>query len=408
MSSGGARTATSPLGRPLIDETFFDDPYPTYAALREAGAIHWSDEFFGGAWLLTRHADVEAALRDPRLSARRTGGWVMDASDGGHEELKPFQRLFARAMLFLDEPDHGRLRRVLQVGFRAGALQRLTPHIEALIDEIFKEIDPRQGFDFIERIATPLPARVIARLLDVDGEEDLGRFLAWSEDLAAFIGAPRPAPEQARRAQIALLSMSRCFERRMSRGRPREDSLLDCLVQGTEGVELVAQCAMLLFAGYETTRNLLGNGMYHLLAEPSRWRQLRCEPQRLPMAIRELLRFDSPVQYTGRRVAQSVVLHGQRLRRGDLVVALIGAANRDPRRHADPDRVDLARSSPGSLSFGSGPHACIGAALTLIEAEVVFRRSLQRFPKFGLTVAAPRWNRRPLYRGLAELRIAPQ
>ena len=162
---------------------------------------------------------------------------------------------------------------------------------------------------------------------------------------------------------------------------------------------------MLLFAGHETTRNLLGNGLYHLLSRPALWDQLQREPQRLRGAIRELLRFDSPVQYTGRRVAADLVMHGKQMRRGDLVVGLIGAANRDPRRYEHPDRLDLARPAPGSLSFGSGPHVCIGAALTLTEAEVVFRRLMRRWPRLRLSDAMPAWNRNPVYRGLSSLAV---
>jgi len=329
-------TSASPLGRPLIDDAFLDDPYLTYRALREAGPIHWSDEFFGGAWLLTRHDDVEAMLRDPRFSAQRTGGWVMDSGDGARAELKGFQRLFARAMLFRDAPDHQRLRRVLHEGFRPDVLQRLLPDIEALVDELLDGVDADRGFDFMQQLARPLPARVIARLMGIDGDEDR-RFIGWSDDLAAFIGAPRPTLQQARRAQESLLDMGRYFESRLARGAFSPDDLVGRLARAAsdgsiaDGAELLAQCAMLLFAGHETTRNLLGNGLYHLLSQPGLWSELQREPGRLTGAVRELLRFDSPVQYTGRRVAADLVLHGQPLRRGELVIGFIGAANRDPR-----------------------------------------------------------------------------
>ena len=205
LASLGA--AGSPLGRRLIDEDFLDDPYPTYQALREAGPIHWSEEFFGGAWLLTRHDDVEMVLRGARFSAQRTGGWVMGTGDGARAELRGFQRIFARAMLFRDAPDHQRIRLVLNAGFRPAAMQSLVPDIEALVDHLLDGCDAGRGFDFMQHVARPLPARVIAKLMGVENEDD-ERFLDWSDDLAGFIGAPRPTLDQARRAQASLLAMS--------------------------------------------------------------------------------------------------------------------------------------------------------------------------------------------------------
>lgn len=392
-----------------VDEAFRADPYPTYHAWREAGPIHWSDAFFGGAWLLTRYADVETMLRDPRFSARRTGGWVGGAGASARGELKGFQSLFARAMLFLDAPDHARLRRVMQAGFRPQALQALQPDILAMVDEALEGVDAGAGFDFMQQVARPLPARVIARVMGLD--RDAPQAIAWSEDLASFIGAPCPTLEQGRRAQASLLQMSRYFETCLADGAVQPGGLAANLAQAardgtiTDGPELLAQCAMLLFAGHETTRNLLGNGLYHLLSTPGLWAELGQRPDRLPAAVRELLRFDSPVQYTGRRAACDMQLHGQPVRRGDLVLGFIGAANRDPRRYAQPDVLDVERASTASLSFGSGPHVCIGAALTLMEAEAVFARLLQRWPDLRLADPLPRWSGNPVYRGLTALHV---
>ena len=412
---GVATQRPSPLGRQLIDAAFLADPYPTYAALREAGPIHWSDEFFGGAWLLTRHADVDMVLRDAtRFSAQRTGGWVMQTAPNAaaRHGLLRFQQLFARAMLFVDAPDHTRIRGVLNAGFRGDVLQRLVPAIEQRVDALLDSVEGIDaGFDFIATLARPLPADVMALLMDIPaGDRDA--FIAWSDDLAEFIGAPLPSLEQARRAQTSLVAMSGYFEALVLQRRDAPgDDLVSLLLCGEAsgdihaGAELLAQCAMLLFAGHETTRNLLGNGLQALLAHPHEWQRLQTEPALLPGALRELLRFDSPVQYTGRRVAADLVLQGQPLRRGDLVVALIGAANRDPARYEHADRLDVGRRPGGLLSFGAGPHVCIGASLTLMEAEIVFSRLLRRFPRLCLVDTAPRWHSNAVYRGLRELRV---
>jgi cytochrome P450 len=401
----------SPLGRTIIDAAFRAHPYPTYAALREAGPIHWSDEFFGGAWLLTRHADVEAVLRDSaRFSAQRTGGWVM-RSRAARSELRDFQQLFARAMLFVDAPDHTRIRSVLNAGFRGDVLRQFAPVIERRVDAMLDTFDANEGFDFMEALARPLPAEVMAMLMHIPAA-DRGDFIAWSDDLAAFIGAPMPSLEQARRARTSLLAMSGYFEqlvpqRRHANGDDLVSRLLRAEAAGDirPGAELLAQCAMLLFAGHETTRNLLGNGLQALLDHPGQWQRLQREPELMPGAVRELLRFDSPVQYTGRRAATDLLLHGERLRRGDLVVALIGSANRDPARYEQADELDIARRPGGLLSFGAGPHVCIGASLTLMEAEIVLRRLLSRLPGLDLVDAQPRWSGNAVYRGLSALPV---
>lgn len=396
------------LGQPLVDAAFLANPYPTYRALREAGPIHWSEEFFGGAWLLTRHADVEGVLKDPRFSAQRTGAWVKDREEA-RGELSGFQSLFARALLFLDAPDHPRIRKVLNAGFRPDVIHQLVPHIEQIITELLDQLEAADSFDFIEQVARPLPVRVITQLMGIErGQRD--DFMAWSDDLAIFIGTPQPTREQARRAQTSLLAMSDYFETLLAQKRqtPGND-LTSRLVQAEaagdlqSGPELLAQCAMLLFAGHETTRHLLGSGLQALLSHPDQLQRLRQEPALLPGAVRELLRFDSPVQYTGRRVATDLVLHGQQLRRGDLVLPLIGAANRDPARYAQPDTLDISRSDGPSLAFGSGPHVCIGAALTRIEAEMVLGQVLRRWPDLGLVDTTPRWGHNPAYRGLVTL-----
>lgn len=384
---------------------FAQDPYPTYRAWREAAPVLWSDDYFGGAWLVTRHAEVAQVLRDPRLSARRTGGWVMRDGDD-RRELAGFQKLFARALLFLDEPDHGRVHALMQAAFRPAALQRLAPFIEREVDALLDAADRGAGFDFMQAVARPLPVRVIAELLGLPGGEQPA-FAAWSDALSAFIGALQPGREQARRAQAALLAMARHFEELFAAGACEglAGELLRAEARGElhDRAELLAQCVMLLFAGYETTRNLLGNGVQLLLGHRAQWERLRAEPQLVQPALRELLRYECPVQYTGRRVTTDGVLHGQPVRRGDLVIALIGAANRDPAQHQRPDELDIGRAPRPSLAFGTGPHVCLGAALTMLEGEALLRRLIERRPDLRLADPAPRWTGSALYRGLASL-----
>ncbi len=405
-------TTATPLFDPALA---LADPYPVYAALQAAGPLHRSDAFFDGAWLLTRYDDVAQALKDERLSARRTGGWITHAGETAHTELAPFQRLFARAMLFVDAPDHARLRQVLAAGFRPSVWQALAEDIARDVEAALDTVPPGQPFDFMQTIARPIPARVVARLMGLEYVQT-DDFITWSDDIAAFIGHPAPDLALGRRAQRSALAMAAVFQRELVRRRrdaPGGEAeaadwtglLLRAEAQGriesTE--ELLAQCVMLLFAGHETTRHLLGNGMHALATQPGAWEQLQRDPGLLPGALREMLRFDSPVQYSGRRVAETFSLHGHTLARGDLVITLIGAANRDPAVYSNPHTLRLDRKEAAHLSFGTGPHVCIGAALTYLEAQAVLGVLLRRWPQAPRLAGSPQRSGNLLYRGFERL-----
>ncbi|MEJ7138479.1 cytochrome P450 [Amphibiibacter pelophylacis] len=437
------------------------DPYPHYARLRGSGPLHWSPQFFGGAWLVTGHDDCEAVLRDPRFSAQRTGGWIGQAlarrwgldgegappddaaalsagaggvDDAARAERLAFQRFFARSLIFLDAPHHGRVRKLMQKAFAPVALRASQAAISAMADEHLDAVDAAlqrgETVDWMPTVARAMPARVIAHLLGVPLQP---QFVAWSDDIAAFIGAVQPGRRQFMAASRALRQLTAWFEQhlevRARAGTPPEsagdlvghllahtdwDEDQSARTEGRESgpgdsaplsrAELIAQCAMLLFAGHETTRNLLGNGLLALLQHPATWRDLADHPEAASGAVRELLRWDSPVQYTGRRLVSDLHWHGQTLRRGDLVIALIGSANRDPARYAHPDQLDIRRDAGLHLSFGQGPHLCIGLGLSHIEAETVFARAARRWPT--LQIASSAFDTaNAVYRGLEHLQI---
>ncbi|WP_371765622.1 hypothetical protein [Massilia sp.] len=271
--------ALASAGPATFDRAFLRDPYPVYRGLREKGAVLWRDDVFLGAWLLTRHADVELALRDPRFSSRRTAGWVkrIPGLDAGYaaRDLDAFQRLFGRAMVFLDAPEHPRLRQAMAAGFHPSLVRAFRPEVERLTDELLAPLAGPASFDFIDAVARPLPSRVMSMLLGI-ARGDEAQFIAWSDDLAAFIGALQPSAEQLRAAQCSLLGMVRYFDallpaRRRSPGADLIGRLVQAEAAGAARAdgELVAQCALLLFAGRETARNLLGNGLYTLLSHPA-------------------------------------------------------------------------------------------------------------------------------------------
>ncbi|KAF3996878.1 cytochrome P450 [Glaciimonas immobilis] len=407
----------------MINNEFLNNPYPTYHALREAGPLHWNEEFCGGAWLLTEYADVASALRDPRLSVRRAGGWTNSSGPDAMEELREFKRIFSRSLLFVDPPQHTRLRQVMNAGFKPAALQALAPRIQTLVDGLLDTLittavaatDTSASFarlDFMRDFARPLPALVIAAMLGIDGD-DRSEFVAWSDDIADFIGSPTPTIEIARRAQTSLVAMNEYFRAILPRRRshPGDDLISQLtLAEASGGIittkELLAQCCTLLFAGHETTRNLLGNGILALLQHPQQWQTLNQNTTLLPTALKELLRFDSPVQYTGRRLKVDITLHGQLMKKGDLVIPLIGSANRDPAKFTAPDTLDITRNQGAHLSFGFGPHVCIGATLTYMEAEIALRSMMQRLPELQLVggiEAQQAWGHNAVYRSLNTL-----
>lgn len=360
-------------------------------------------------------------LRDPRFSAARTGGWVR-RGETQRREAGAFQRLFARALLFLDGQDHAGLRRLMMAGFDGQAMAALRPWIEqrctALMDTLQAEqaAAPERPVDWIAGVARRLPAGVISRLLGLPAEDE-PMLVGWSDEIAPFLGAADPSPEVTRRAERALVAMAGYFRSHFARspGAAAQEpaGLLDRLLlahrQGQAGLDdsvgLLAQATMLLFAGHETTRHLLGNAVQLLLAHPAQWQALRADPGLAPAAVREALRHQCPVQYSGRRVVTPLELHGQRLARGDGVIVLIGAANRDPERFERPDDFDIALPRRASLAFGSGPHVCIGAALTRLEGEIMLGQLARRWPHLALArPEMPDWvPDQPLYRGLRSL-----
>jgi cytochrome P450 len=399
----------------MIDDNFLHDPYPAYAALRSGAAICWNEEFCGGAWLVHRHADVASVLRDPRFSVRRAGGWANSSGPGAEDELREFKRIFSRSLLFVDPPQHTRLRQAMAGGFKPAALQAWAPQIEVLVDELLAPMEAatRNGrdieFDFMRDFARPLPARVIALMLGVDGAA-CGDFVDWSDDIAAFIGSPTPTIDIARAAQSSLVAMNEYFRHLLAQRRTQTgpDLVSDLIRAEADGgivtsKELLAQCCTLLFAGHETTRNLLGNGVLALLQHRPQWDALVADESGVPLALKELLRYDSPVQYSGRRLRVDVEMHGQQMKKGQLVIALIGAANHDPHKFSDPARLDIRRNEGAHLSFGFGPHVCIGATLTYLEAEIAFRALLRRLPALQLARSEQRWGRNAVYRALEEL-----
>lgn len=391
-----------------FDHSFFQNPYPRYAALLEGPPVY-RVPFLGEAWAFPRHADVHLLLRDPRLSCRRSDALVLQFGTVEQERLSLFRQLFSRWMLFYDVPQHTAPRRMLTRAFCPASVSSWRGRISRIANRLLDGVCEKGRCDLIRDFAHPMPAIVIAELMGVP-EQDWPVFIEWSNDIARFFGNSASSFEIALAAQQSLCAMTDYLaglvrQRRTS----REDDLISLLLNLSEGTldedELYAQCAMLFFAGHETTRNLIGNGMLALLSQPEELKRLEEHPELYSTAVDELARFDSPVQAGTRVTTAPLQIHGCEIPAGSLLLFLFGAANRDPAEFATPDTLDLARRPNRHVSFGSGPHLCAGATLARLEMEIAIRTLQQRLR--GIELAGPEPERVDNFgfRGLRELPV---
>lgn len=393
------------------------DPYPFYARLRTQAPIHW-DAAAGmdGGWVLTRHADVMAALRDHRVSAERL--MASQSADWLPEHYQAAARQVFRAMphqlLFLDPPDHTRLRGLVSKAFTPRLVEALRPRIVALASELLDPIQEGGRMDVIADLAYPLPAIVIAELLGVP-PEDREQFILWSADFGGFLDGSTLTMEEALQALQGVADFMDYFRDIIARRRaaPRDDLLQALLIARerddmlTED-ELLANLVLLLAAGHGTTTHLIGNGLLALLQHPDQFQRLVDDPSLVATAVSELLRYDSPVQLTGRRTREEITIGDVTIGSGQHVTVVLGAANRDPDQFPDPDRLDAGRPDNRHLSFGFGIHFCLGAPLAKLEAEIVLAAITQRLPRLQLAPGAEdtlQWTPSIVFRGLQSLPV---
>jgi pimeloyl-[acyl-carrier protein] synthase len=385
-----------------------EDPYPLYHRLRAEDPVHRSDL---GFWVLTRHADVLAVLRDPRMSRdpRRSERIELLRSSAELDELLASEEA-APSMLFVDPPDHTRLRTLVNKAFTPAAVERLRPRVEAIVAGLLDRVAGAGAMDVVEDLAYPLPVTVICELFGVP-EADHDRFRAWSRGLVRLLDplVATDALEGALRARLALRGYLRelIAERR---AHPTGDLLTALIAAEDEGhqlseAELVSMCVLLLVAGHETTVNLIANGLLALLRDPEALAGLKTEPGLAGSAVEELLRYDSPVQFTSRHALADLDLGGRQVRAGETVVAVLGAANRDPAQFPDPDRLDLARQPNRHVAFGGGIHFCLGAPLARMEARIAIPALLARLPGLEVGPGPPVRRDTVTLRGLASLPV---
>jgi cytochrome P450 len=390
-----------------VTKAYFTDPYPIYERLRRRDPVHRS--YVAGGWVLSRYADVEAVLRDPRYSADERNFFLFDRIWRRRAKYRPDPEAEYRpSMLRLDGADHSRLRGLVNKAFTPRAVEKLRPRIERIVEELVDTALAAGRFDGIGGLATPLPVTVIAEMLGIP-EKDFACFKAWSEDVVRILGLSDA--EDVRRARTAEKALAEYIDG-LARERRREpgDDLLSALVMVEDDGdtlsfdELVRTCILLLVAGNETTTNLIGNGLHALLRDPEAWRALCDDPELAKDAVEELLRYDAPVQLTSRFVVKEDEFRGRRFKPRQQIVLLLGAANRDPERFPDPDRLCFDRGESRHLAFSQGQHFCLGAPLARLEAQVALAALARRCPSLHIEPAATlEWRRHTLLRGLHAL-----
>ena len=404
-----ADPAVNPDG--LVMETLLTpegraDPYPRYRQLRDVAPVHRSD--LGAVWFLTRWADCNAVLRDPRLGK---GDLNDDRRALFNPGLPPRQQtVMGNSMLFVNPPDHTRLRGLVSRGFTPRRMQDLEAHVGHMADVIVDRMAVEGDVDVMDALAFRLPVQVIGELVGVP-PSDRDQFRTLVRASAAAL-EPGVTAEQVEDAEHAMAIMDDYFRSLIERRRADlEHDLVSALIAARDGEdrlsedEMVATLILLFAAGFETTTNLIGNGLLCLLRNPDQFARLRAEPGLVGSAVEEMLRFESPVQVDARTAFEPVEIDGHRVGAGETVVTFLGAANRDPAEFVDPERFDVARDPNHPLSFAAGIHYCLGANLARLEGRIVFDRLVRRTADIEWLDDAPDWRGTLILRGVNHLHV---
>jgi len=390
----------------LLDPEVLANPYPLFHRIRSADPVHW--DVFLHSWVVTRYDDVIRVLRT--FSADRTPT-PEQLSSMGLEQLSPIAALMVKQMLFMDAPMHTRIRSLASFAFTPSRVTVLRDRIVRVADQLLARVLDAGEMDVIAQFASPLPAIITASMLGVP-EEDHEQLKAWSASFAEMLGNFQHNPDRIPGILKTVEDMTAYFRDRIREQKrsPREGlvhSLLTAEVNGDKLTEeeVVANCIITMVGGQETTTNLIGNGVLMLLRHPRELERLRSDRALLPSAVEELLRYDSPSQHTARIAPSNQMIGDKEIRAGQAVIAVMAAANRDPDRFPDPDRLDLGRTDNRHLAFGWASHFCFGAPLARLEGQIAFERLVQ-LPNLHLQPTPLSWRSNLGLRGLTALPVA--
>jgi cytochrome P450 len=407
-----------PIAFDLAAPNALADPYPLYHAVRRESPVWRGPQ---GQWVLTRYADVAAALHDPRLLA---GTIDPDRVQAFPEPLRASVAAMTRPLLTFmvacDPPEHTRLRGLVNKALTPHAVAAMRPtiqtRVDTLLDAIAARADPTTGggqCEIIHDFAYNLPVTVVSLLLGLP-EGDHDRFREWAYDLAVLWG-PTTVPDlegRVRRCEASVAALVAFFQDIIARRRaePGDDLISGMLRAAEHGTrlseeELMWNCVLMLLAGHETVTDLIGNGLLALIRFPDQWAKLKADPSLVPHAVEELLRYDAPFQWMQRIAREDLEIAGVRIARGDRLWIVLGAANRDPEAFPDPDRLDVTRVQAHQIAFGLGIHFCPGAPLARVEGQIAFDGLVRRFREFRLATDRLEWLPKIPNRGLKALPV---
>jgi cytochrome P450 len=405
-------TATAYGGRTFnpLEAGFTSDPYAQYARLRAEDPVHQSAL---GFWVLSRYDDVNRLLRDPATSVDRDSQPASDRNQILADAFGERRQRESRPMLNLDPPDHTRLRRLVSKAFTPRMVEGLRPRAQRICDDLLEDIDGDEA-DLVAALAFPLPFTVICDMLGMPVGDTRDEVRSWSHALAAALEPMVTVESAAGAVEASDLLRAHLLEVVDAKRRHPGEDLLSALVHAEdEGDvlstgELLDQVVLLFVAGHETTVNLIGNGTLALLRHPDQWSRLLDDPALLPNATDELLRWDSPVQFSRRILLADHTIGDITIPARSFVLTVLGSANRDRVRWGESaDELDLGREGAGQhVSFGAGIHHCLGAALARVEGQVAFGSLAARYPGMALLTDEPDWNGRALLRGLDSLPVS--
>ena len=397
----------------LYSHDFRLTTHETYARMRDESPVHLQPGLDGETpiWFVTRYDDVVALLTDnERFVVDPTFALTPAALEAHIAELAADPRA-SENLLAKDGDDHRRLRRLVTKAFTPRIVEQLRPRIQQIADDLIDLVEERGSMELVDDFAFPLPITVIAELLGIP-VEDRERFRVWSSNAVMPALTPEDRELAQRRGDEFIAYLEELFARR--RSEPADD-LVSALLQAEDGGdtlsenELYSMVVLLIVAGHETTVSLITTAVHTLLTHPEQLAALRADPSLMASAVEELVRFDSPVERTITRwVAADTDVGGKTLRRGELVIAVVGSANRDGAQFPSADTLDLGRSDNKHVGFGRGPHYCLGAPLARLETEIALETLFRRLPKLRLEIAADDlyWRPIPLFRSLASLPVA--
>jgi cytochrome P450 len=390
----------------LLDPEVLANPYPMYRQLRETAPVYWDP--YLSAWVATRYQDVVTVLH--RFSAQRAQP-PQQLTEMGLSVLNPIAAIMTRQMLFLDAPEHTRLRALAASAFTPARVATLRTHIQDIVNNLIDAVFPNGRMDVISDFANLLPATVSAEMLGVP-VADRDQLKAWSAVYAEVLGNFQHNPDRVTRVLKSVEEMTSYFDSRMreQRSRPRNGLIHTFMSAEIEGDrfaqdEIIANLILTMVGSQETTTNLIGNGLVTLLRHENELARLRTDLSLIPSAVEEMLRYESPTQFTARIAPEDCELGGKIISKGQSVFAMIGAANRDPERFPDPDRFDIQRQNNRHLAFGWASHFCFGAPLARIEGQVAFETILRRLPEIVLETAPLVWRENLSLRGLKSLPV---